>query len=128
MERKYAQRLKKSFQQTILDTPVPKLSYSKKSKLIKALPRLLVPKKAEKPVPKPRVKKPVPKPRVLSKRPVQVSGVNRWVPVPVPRSTTCPKPINNQVKEFIAKITPYYRPEAIIKFDKELKDKNIYIY
>ena len=103
MERKYAQRLKRSFQQTILDTPVPKLSYSKKSKRIKALPPPLVPKKAE---------KPVPKPRVLSKR-----------PVPVPRSTTYPKPINNQVKEFIAKITPYYRPEAIIKFDKELKDK-----
>ena len=114
MEQKYAQRLKRSFQQTILDTPVPKLhvSYSKKSKRIKALPPPLVPKKAEKPVPKPRVKKPVPKPRVLSKR-----------PVPVPRSTTYPKPVKNQVKEFIAKITPYYRPEAIIKFDKELKDK-----
>ena len=97
MERKYAQRLKRSFQQTILDTPVPKLSYSKKSKRIKALPPPLVPKKAEKPVPKPRVKKPVPKPRVLSKRPVQVSGINRRGPVPVPRSTTYPKPINNQV-------------------------------
>ena len=69
------------------------------------------------------MKKPVPKPRVLSKRPVPVSGINRRAPVPAPRSTTYPKPINNQVKEFIAKITPYYRPEAIIKFDKELKDK-----
>ena len=38
MKKKYAQRLNKSFQQTLLDSPVPKLSYSKKSKRIKALP------------------------------------------------------------------------------------------
>ena len=74
MERKYAQRLKRSFQQTILDTPVPKLSYSKKSKVIKALPPPLVPTKykapqtAEKPVPKPRRKKsPSPTPSSYAK-------------------------------------------------------------
>ena len=56
MERKNREQLKKSFQKSLLDTPVPLLSYSKKSKRIKALPPPLVPTKyvAPKPVPKPR--------------------------------------------------------------------------
>ena len=109
MERKYAQRLKKSFQQTILNTPVPKLSYSKKSKVIKALPSPLVPTKYKAPQP---AEKPVPKPRVPSKR-----------PVPVPRSSPYPKPNKKEVKKFIDFITPYFRPEAIRKFDQELRAK-----
>ena len=32
MEEKYAKRLHKSFQQSLLDRPVPKLSYNKKIK------------------------------------------------------------------------------------------------
>ena len=79
MERKYAQRLKKSFQQTILDTPVPKLSYSKKSKRIKALPPPLVPTKYVAPAPQ----QPKPKPRTQKSRPV--SGVNHLAPIPLPR-------------------------------------------
>ena len=101
--------MKRSFQQTILDTPVPKLSYSKKSKVIKALPLPLVPTKYKAPQP---AEKPVPIPRVLSKRPVSV-----------PRSSPYPKPIKKEVKKFIDFITPYFRPEATRKFDQELRDK-----
>ena len=95
---------KKSFQKSLLDTPVPKLAYSKKSKLIKALPPPLVPTKyvPQKPVPKPRTQK--------SKR-----------PVPMPRSI--PEPIFTKVKKVIKEITPYYRPDAIRKFNQELRDK-----
>ena len=55
--------------------------------------------------------KPIPKPRVLSKR-----------PFPVPRRVL-PKPIDEKVKKLIDEITPYYKPEAIQKFNKLLKPK-----
>ena len=103
MERKYAKRLNRSFQQTLLDSPVPKLSYSKKSKVIKALQKPLVPTKCVAPPPEP-------KPRTQKSR-----------PVPLPRSI--PKPIDEKVQKNIDVITPYYRPEAIRKFDQELRDK-----
>ena len=45
-------------------------------------------------------------------------------PKPKPR-TPVPKPIAKKVKELIDVITPYYRPEAISKFAKELRDKKI---
>ena len=68
----YAKRWKKSFKQSLLDTPVPKLSYNKKSKVVKALPPPLVPTNyvPQKPVPKPRTqksKRPVPMPRSIPK-------------------------------------------------------------
>ena len=109
MERKYAQRLKKSFEKSLLDSPVPKLTYNKKSKRIKALPPPLVPTKYVAPQPKP-------KPRTQKSRSVQVS---RLTPVPLPRYI--PKKVDEKVKKVIDEITPYYRPEAIIKFNKEMK-------
>ena len=102
MERKYAKRLNRSFQQTLLDSPVPKLSYSKKSKVIKALPPPLVPTKYVHPVPKP-------KPRTQKSR-----------PVPLPRYI--PKAVDEKVKKLIDEIKPYYRSEAISKFTKELRN------
>ena len=108
MERKYAERWKKSFEKSLLDSPVPKLSYSKKSKVIKALQEPLVPTKYKPPQP---AEKPVPKPRT------------KKAPVPMPRSSPYPKQINKKVKELIYEITPYYRPEAIRKFEGELRDK-----
>ena len=80
-----------------------------KSKIIKLLPEPLKPKKYQlpKPTPKPRVK-----PKVTPKR-----------PVPLPRSCTYPKPIDEKVKKLIDEITPYYKPEAIEEFNKILKDK-----
>ena len=39
----------------------------------------------------------------------------------MPRSI--PKLIDEKVQKFIDVITPYYRPEAISKFAKELRDK-----
>ena len=60
--------------------------------------------------------KPTPKPRILSKRP-------RVPPVPLPRSSPYPKPIAEKVKKLIDEITPYYKPEAIIAFNKILRDK-----
>ena len=38
----------------------------------------------------------------------------------MPRSNQYPKQINKEVKELIAKITPYYKPEAIRKFEGEI--------
>ena len=113
MERKYAKRLNRSFHQTLLDSPVPKLSYSKKLKRIKALPPPLVPTKyvAPQPKPKPRTQKsrPVPLPRCIPKK-VDDGGVRK-------------SPLSEKVKKVIDEITPYYRPEAIIKFNKALRDE-----
>ena len=72
-----------------------------KSKLIKLLPEPLKPTKYVAPAPKP-------KPRTQKSR---VSP-----PVPLPRSS--PYPIDEEVKKFIDKITPYYKPEAISAFKK----------
>ena len=98
MERKNKKRL---LQQSLLDRPVPKLAYNKKWKVIKALPPPLVPTKYIAPTlkPKPRRKQPVPIPRYI------------------------PKVVSEKVKKVIEEITPYFRPEAISKFAKELSDK-----
>ena len=128
MERKYAERLKRSFEKTLLDSPVPnsKIKFSPsgnklKSKIIKLLPKPLKPTKYVPPVSPPE-EKPVPKPRVLSKRP-PVLGAERRAPVPLPRSSPYPKPIAEKVKKLIDEITPYYKPEAICAFNKILRDK-----
>ena len=76
-----------------------------KSKAVKVLPEPLVPTKYVAPKPKP-------KPRTQKSR-----------PVPLPRSSLHPKPIAKKVKELIDVITPYYRPEAIRKFEGELREK-----
>ena len=105
----YAKRLNRSFGKTLLDSPVPnrkiKILPGGKSKVIKVLPEPLVPTEYVAPKPKP-------KPRTQKSRPVLL-----------PRSSLYPKPIAKKVKELIDVITPYYRPEALRKFDKELKDK-----
>ena len=88
-----------SLKQSLLDRPVPKLAYSKKSRRIKALPPPLQPTAyvAPQPKPKPRKKQPVSLPRYI------------------------PKVVAEKVKKLIDEIKPYYRPEAISKFVKELK-------
>ena len=63
-----------------------------------------------------RAPKPTPKPRVKSKR-----------LVPLPRSSSYPKPIAEKVKKLIDEITPYYNPEAITAFNKILEDKKLQI-
>ena len=68
MERKNRERLRKSFRQSLLDTPVPKLAYNKKWKVIKALPPPLVPTKYVAPKPKPRTRLPVSLPRYIPKK------------------------------------------------------------
>ena len=95
----YRKRLHKSFQQSLLDKKVPKFAYDKKSKRIKALPPPLVPTQYVPPAPKP-------KPR-------------RQQPVALPRNI--PKVVSEKVKKLIDEIKPYYRPEAISRFVKELK-------
>ena len=115
MDKLYEKRLKRSFGKSLLDSPVPnrKIKFFPggnkpwKSKLIK-LEEPLEPTKYFAPPPKP-------KPRTQKSRP----------PVPMPRSSLYPKPIAKKVKELIDVITAYYRPEAIRKFDKELRDKKI---
>ena len=70
MELKNRERLQRSFQQSLLDRPVPKLAYNKKSKVFKALPPPLIPTKyvAPKPKPKPRTQQPVSLPRYIPKK------------------------------------------------------------
>ena len=124
MEKRINRLINKSFQKTLLDSPVPnsKIKFSPsgnksktlKSKLIKLLPdplkptKYVPPRESASPLPY----APVPKPRVFSKR-----------PVPLPRSSPYPKPIDKKVKKLIEEITPYYKPEAIEAFNKILKDK-----
>ena len=97
----------KSFEKTLLDTPVPnkkvKILPSRKSKIIKLLPDPLKPSKYTPP-------KPVPKPKTEKLR-----------PIPLPRSI--PKPVSEKVKKLIDEITPYYKPEAIREFQTILRDK-----
>ena len=114
MEKRINRKINKSFEKTLLDSPVPNRkikflpsgnkskSKSKSfkrfnSKLIKLFPEPLKPTKyvPPKPTPKPRVK-----PKVIPKR---------RVPPPIP----LPNPIDKKVKKLIDEITPYYKPEAI---------------
>ena len=101
MERKNAKQLKKSFEKTLLDTPVPLLSYSKKSKRIKALPPPLIPTTY------------VPPPPVPNK--------GKLRPFAMPRSLV--KKVPEKIKKIIDTIKPYFKPEAVRKFNKELRDK-----
>ena len=78
---------------SLLDNPVPKLAYDKKSKRIKALPPPLVPTQYIPP-------QPVPKPRTQKSR----------RPVPTPR-----RPRDDR---FFNVITPYYSDKVKSKFAK----------
>ena len=86
---------------SLLDNPVPKLAYDKKSKRIKALPPPLVPTQY---VPT----KPIPKPRTAKSR----------RPVPTPR-----RPRDDS---FFTAIKPYYSDEVTSKL-KSKKDFNVVI-
>ena len=113
MDKLYEKRLKRSFGETLLDSPVPnrKIKFFPngnkpwKSKLIK-LEEPLKPTKYVAPPPKPKL-------RTQKSCP----------PVPMPRSSLYPKPIAENVKKLIDEITPYYRPEAIRKFNQEFRHK-----
>ena len=39
------------------------------------------------------------------------------------RCSLFPKPVDKKIKKLIKEIAPYYRPEAIRKFNQELRDK-----
>ena len=118
MERTNREPLNRSFGKTLLDSPVPnrKIKFfpsgnrlkSLKSKAVKLLPDPLKPTKYIAPAPKP-------EPRTQKSR---VSP-----PVPLPRSSPYPKPIEEEVKKCIDKITLYYKPEAISAFQKILGDR-----
>ena len=51
----------------------------------------------------------------------------KYVPIPKPRTQKSrskkPKPIAEKVQKTIDEITPYYKPEAIRAFQKNLRDK-----
>ena len=112
MERKNEKRLRKSLKQSLLDRPVPKLAYNKKSKRIKALPPPLIPTAYVAPLERGAQvtpsSKPKPKPR-------------KQQLVPVPRYI--PKAVSNKVNNFINEISPYFESEATSKFEKELNDR-----
>ena len=125
-------RIKKSYNKTLLDRPVPnkKVKFSLrgnklKSEIVKLLPKPIKPTKA--------TPKPIPKPRVKSKKPVPLPilkpvSLPRRRPLPRRKPSSrprpkAPKPIDMKVKRLIDEITPYYKPEAIEEFSKILKDK-----
>ena len=80
------------------------------SKLVQLLPEPLVPTKYVPPAPKP-------KPRTQKSR---VSP-----PVPLPRYSPIPEQIDEEVENVIDLITPLYKPEATLKFQKNLSDKKL---
>ena len=111
------ERLKRSFEKRLLDSPVPnkKIKFFPwgnklkllKSKLIKLLPEALKPTKYVPPKP------------AEPTEPVE--------PVPLPKLNHIlnqyPKPVNEEVQKYIDKITPFYKKEAIEKFQKVLSDR-----
>ena len=118
MEKTYKERLKRSFGKTLLDdSPVPnrKIKFFPsgnklkplKSKLIKLLPEPLKPTKY------------VP----IATLRTQKSRVPP--PVPLPRYSTIPEQIDEEVENVIDLITPLYKPEATLKFQKNLSDKKL---
>ena len=100
----YRKRLQKSFQQSLLDNPVPKFAYDKKSKRIKALPPPLVPTQYVPPKPKPKPK--------------------RQLPVALPKNIK--KKRDPFHESFINEISPYFEDEAKSKFAKR-SDFNVVI-
>jgi len=92
-----------NFEKTLLDAPI------KRKRTVRDNKFYLVP--LQKPlVPTPYVPpKPKPKPRTKSK-----------APVALPRNEL-PKKVDKKVKKLIDEISPYYTPEAIRKFKKDLK-------
>ena len=122
MEKRINRLRNKSFEKTLLDSPVPnkKVKFSlreNKSKLetIK-LPEPL------KPIPKP-TPKPISKPRIRPRRRPVLLTRRGSLPRRKPSSRPRPKPIDMKVKRLIDEITPYYKPESIEEFNKILKDK-----
>ena len=105
-------RLLQSLKQSLLDRPVPKLAYNKKLKVIKALPPPLIPTEYVAPLERGAQVTPSSKPKPKPRKPL---------PVPLPRYI--PKKVAEKVKNFIYEITPYYKPEAISKFAKELSER-----
>ena len=97
MDKLHEKRLKRSFEKTLLDSPVPN------RKLIKLLPEPLKPTKYVAPAPKPKLR-------------TQKSRVPP--PVPLPRSIPLPKPFDEKVNKLINEITPFYKKEAIKSFEK----------
>ena len=111
MDKLYEKRLRRSFEKTLLDTPVPnrKIIFfptpsGLNSKVVRVLPE---------PDIEPTKYVPVPKPRTLKSRVSPVSP-----PVPLPRSSPIPKRTDEKVQKLIDEITPFYKPEAINAFQK----------
>ena len=111
MEKLYKERLNKSFQKTLLDSPVPNrktkffpTEKGLKSKAVKVLPEPTKPEKYIPPKPEPGPSPPVP---------LRLSRLLRSIP----------KPTNEEIQKFIDKITPLYKPEAINAFQKNLSDR-----
>ena len=107
MDKLYEKRLKRSFEKTLLDTPVPnrKIKFFPsgnklkplKSKAVKVLPEPLVPTKYVPPKPEPEREKTVPLPRLK-------------------------KSIRKRDDRFFnRKINPLYTPEDIVNFEKILR-------
>ena len=118
MERKYAERLNKSFGKTLLDTPVPnrKIKFfptkkGLKSRVVRVLPEPdIKPEKCVPPAPKP-------KPRTQKSR--------LPPPVPLPRSIPLPKPKEERIQKEIDKFKPIYGPEAKREFERSVEESKL---
>ena len=115
MEKRINRLVNKSFNKTLLDTPVPnkKVKFSLRGNKLKLetikLPEPIKPTqyKPPKPIPKPRVKskKPVPLPRLKPVSLPRRRPLPRRKPSSRPRPKA-PKPIDMKVKRLIDEITP----------------------
>ena len=116
MEKRINRLRNKSFEKTLLDSPV--VNYKSRISLRGNKPKLEIIRKLPKPL---TPIKQTPKPLVKSKRPLpRIKPKLKPSSRPRPRA---PKPIDMKVKRLIDEITPYYKPEAIEQFSKILKDK-----
>jgi len=100
-----------NFRKTILDAPIKSRKLTVRDNkhylatIEKPLPEPLQPT----PYVPPKPQRPTPKPRIKSRAPVALSR-NRL-----------PKKVREKVQRLIDEISPYYSPEAIEKFKKDLK-------
>ena len=111
MEKRLIKLRDKSFKKSLLDRPVPNLKSS--ISLRDNIPKLEIIKSLPKPLQPTKYKPPIPKLRAVPKSKLRIK----------PKTISKPrvKKVDNDIKKFIDKIAPYYKPKAIQEFNKNLK-------
>ena len=110
MEKRINRLRNKSFEKTLLDSPV--VNYKSRISLKGNKPKLEIMRKLPKPLTPTPIKQ-TPKPKSQPRKP-------RIQPKRIPSSRPkAPKPIDKKVKKFIDEMAPNYKPEAIEEFSEK---------